>query len=143
MSEQLQIPGPGIGDRKIIRSTEDIPMIVRSRVDDAIGQGDVQKEGNMPIIRDEDDPTHVWDEIIGRTFLLKPDKDGQKFRARIVDAIKDHDNKLEKDMVRQKFLLSVNNDTAERVMAYGEIMDQLANKIEDPQGSKDDQTLGV
>ena len=119
--------------QEIIMSSEDVPMIVKSKVDDAINDGAIQK-GNMPVIPMEEEPTHFWDEIIGRTFLMKPEADGQKFRARIVKAINDHDKDTEGDLTRTKFLLSINNDTVEKVMAYGEIMDQLANQIEEDEG---------
>jgi hypothetical protein len=39
------------------------------------------------------DPT----ELIGRTFLTPPQEDGQRFRARIVRAIEEHDDDLEGD----------------------------------------------
>jgi hypothetical protein len=36
-------------------------------------------------------------ELVGRTFLMLPAADGQRFRARIVRAIVDHETNIEKD----------------------------------------------
>ena len=88
--------------QEIIMSKEDVPMIIRSKVDDDIPKRPQHKQ-NMPVIpAEEDDPTHVWDSVIGRTFLMKKREDGQRFRARVVKAIDEHDKKLKGDLTRQK-----------------------------------------
>ena len=66
------------------------------------------------------------DELIGRTFIMHAQPDGQQLRARIVKLIDDHDYKLENNKERIKFLLSVNNDTSEEVITYNQLLDYLA-----------------
>jgi hypothetical protein len=48
--------------------------------------------------------------VIGRTFLLQPRNDGQRFRARIVKAIEDQEESSRNHPQHQKFLCSVNNE---------------------------------
>lgn len=81
-------------------------------------------KGSMPIF----DPT----ELIGKTFLLNPKEDGQRFRARIVQLIEDHESAFEDNPTRIKFLLSVNNDTAEEIISYNEMLDYIGREDENP-----------
>jgi len=39
-------------------------------------------------------PTFYPSDLVGRTFLLDPQEDGQRFRARIFETLEDHDAKL-------------------------------------------------
>jgi len=52
----------------------------------------------LPITVDETKlsqlPTFHPSDLAGRTFLLDPQEDSQRFRARIVEAVEDHDAKL-------------------------------------------------
>jgi hypothetical protein len=73
---------------------------------------------NAPVI----DP----DDLIGRSFLLSDQPDGNKSRACIVKLIEDHDHKVETNKDRIKFLLSVNEDTSEEVITYNQLLDYLA-----------------
>jgi len=61
-------------------------------------------------------------DLVGRTFLLEPQEDGQQFRARIVKAIENHEDNLNKDPERMQFLCSINDDALEEVMSYNEIL---------------------
>ena len=66
------------------------------------------------------------DDLVGRTFLLDKQSDGQQSRARIVKMIDDYDYKLDNDKDRIKFLLSVDEDTSEEVITYNQLLDYLA-----------------
>jgi Reverse transcriptase (RNA-dependent DNA polymerase) len=88
--------------------------------------------------RDDDNPSNSKllttspiidpDDLIGRTFVMNTQPDGQQFRARIVKLIEDHDYKLENNKDRIKFLLSVNEDTSEEVITYNQLLDYLAKE---------------
>jgi hypothetical protein len=64
------------------------------------------------------DPT----ELVGRTFLLPPQEDGQRFRARIIRAIGDQENDLECSSDRLEFLCSLNDDEREEIISYNDII---------------------
>jgi len=87
------------------------PPVIKSRHDDADGES---KALNMPVFHPID--------LVGRTFLLEPKEDGQRFRARIVKAIDDHEANLSKDPDHIKFLCATNDDTLEEVMSYNDIL---------------------
>jgi hypothetical protein len=61
-------------------------------------------------------------DLIGRTFLTEQD-DGQKHRAQIVAAIKDHDANTEKNLEQMCFVCSVNDDKYEEIMTYNQMME--------------------
>jgi hypothetical protein len=65
------------------------------------------------------------DNLIGRTFLMDAQPAGNKFCARIVKMIEDHNYKLENNKEQIKFLLSTNKDTSE-VITYNQLLDYLA-----------------
>ena len=73
-------------------------------------------------------PTFRTSDLVGRTFLLpKDDKTGEQFRARVISAIDEHENRLANDPERIKFLCSVNNDEYEAVMSYNDIMTHISD----------------
>ena len=88
------------------------PSIVKSHHDHA-ADGETTNH-NMPIFSPID--------LVGRTFLMEPREDGQRFRARIVKAIEGHDDELTKHPDHLKFLCSVNDDTQEEIMSYNDIL---------------------
>jgi hypothetical protein len=61
--------------------------------------------------------------LMGCTFLMDSQDDGQCFRARIVDLVKDHQSKVHKWDNHHKFRISVNDDQYEEVITYNELMD--------------------
>jgi hypothetical protein len=63
------------------------------------------------------------DDLIGRTFLMNAQPDGNKFRARSVKMIEDHNYKLENNKEQLKFLLSTNRDTGKEVNTYNQLLD--------------------
>ena len=68
----------------------------------------------MPIIEPAD--------LIGHSFLLPERDDVEHHRARIVELIKEHDDKTSNDSKHIKFKCSVNNDLYEQILAYNDIM---------------------
>jgi hypothetical protein len=62
-------------------------------------------------------------ELMGRTFLMDPQDDGQCFCACIVDLVEDHQSKVCKSDNHHKFCISVNDDQYEEVITYNELMD--------------------
>jgi hypothetical protein len=99
--------------------------------------------GNKDVIQSQDvidnsllDPKHLItstpstivdkDELIGRTFLMDAQIDGNQFRDRIVKMIEDLDYKLENNKDHIKFFLSINKDTSEDIITYNQLLDYLA-----------------
>jgi hypothetical protein len=56
------------------------------------------------------------EDLIGRSFIMYKQHNGQTFRARIVKLIEYHDALVENNKDRIKVLLSLNNDTCEEVI---------------------------
>jgi hypothetical protein len=71
----------------------------------------------MPVV----DPN----DLVGRTFLMPEQQDGQRFCARIVQAIKDHERDLANDPDRIQFLCSVNDYQFEEILSYNDLINSL------------------
>jgi hypothetical protein len=71
----------------------------------------------MMIIKPED--------LIGRTFLTPPQDDGQCFRARIVEAVEDHQQRVTDNPKHIQFQCSVYNYQYEEIMAYNDIIERI------------------
>lgn len=93
---------------------ESSDSVIKSRV--------TSEENKTPIV----DPY----ELVGRSFLLEKDDNGERHRANIIKLIEDHENNLEKNTDRVKFLCSVNEDKAEEVFTYNELLKHLASDEE-------------
>ena len=98
--------------------------IIKSRYDSKgnskLGVVENQARPNLPVFSPTD--------LVGRTFLMKEQEDGQKLRARIVEAIEDHESNLEQNPTRIKFRCSVkggNLDEVEEIIAYNEVLDHI------------------
>ena len=70
-------------------------------------------------------------DVIGRTFLMDQQEDGQRHRARIVKLIEDHESKLQDNPTRIKYVCSVNNDAAEEVITYNQMLDYISREEND------------
>jgi hypothetical protein len=68
--------------------------------------------------------------LVGRTFLMDPQDDGQCFHAHIVDLVEDHQSKVRKSDNPHKFRISVNDDQYEEVITYNELMDFIQKNEE-------------
>jgi len=73
-------------------------------------------------------------DLVGHTFLLDPQEDGQRFHARIVQAIEEQDTKLHGHADWFKFLCSINDDQYEEILTYNEILNYI--KQQDDDGTK-------
>ena len=71
----------------------------------------------MPIV----DPN----DLVGRTFLMAPQPDAQRFRAHIVRAIEDHERDLANNSEHIHFLCSINDDQYEEIMSYNDLLSSL------------------
>ena len=114
-----------------LRASREAPSephpIIKSRIDDdehLAAHGETEKVSmSMPIIDVE--------ELIGRTFLL-PREDGQSHRAKIVEAIVDHQRQTEEHPLHKQFRCSVNNEKYEEVISYNDIMSYLEKDKDNP-----------
>ena len=70
-------------------------------------------------------------ELVGRTFLMDKREDGQRHRARIVEAIEEHNLSLKDDKDHKRFRLSVNDDQYEELMSYNDIIAHLERDQEE------------
>ena len=70
-------------------------------------------------------------DLVGRTFLLDAQEDGQRFCACIVQAIEDHDAKLHGNPNRFKFRCSINDDQYEEILSYNEILNYIEQQDDD------------
>jgi hypothetical protein len=68
-------------------------------------------------------------ELLGCTFM-DTQEDGQRFRARIVECISDHESNIHRSDDHVKFPISVNEDEYEEISAYNELMDFIENNQE-------------
>ena len=62
-------------------------------------------------------------DLVGRTFLMKPRDDGQRFQAHIVDCIESHEDTFTKQPEHIKFRCSINDDQYDELLTYQEIID--------------------
>jgi hypothetical protein len=68
-------------------------------------------------------PTIDPKDLLGRTFLEDSESDGQRFRARIVRAILEHDADMKRYPQHVKFLCEVDGDTADEVYTNNQVLD--------------------
>jgi hypothetical protein len=63
-------------------------------------------------------PVFNPEDLIGRSFLMDEQPDGQRPRATIIQLLEDHESKLEDNPTRIKFKCSLNNDQQEDIIMY-------------------------
>jgi hypothetical protein len=83
--------------------------------------GETPQEGTQP------HQFHPSD-LVGRTFLMNEQEDGQRFRARIVEAIEQHENEHAKESELQQFRVSVNEDQYQEILSYNNILNFIEQK---------------
>ena len=76
----------------------------------------------MPIF----DPTN----LIGRTFLMDPQENGERYRTKILEALVKNKEQLSKHPGRIKFICSVNDDMYEEILTYNEILEYITRNEE-------------
>ena len=117
----------------------DPPSIVKTRSENmTIGSSspsrnkeEENKESNEDQDKTEDNnqgnpsPIINAEEIIGQTFLLDTQEDGQRHRARVVELVEDHMANQEQDPGLIQFKVSVNDDQYEEIISYNQLLDYL------------------
>jgi hypothetical protein len=69
-------------------------------------------------------------ELLGCTFLMDMQEDGQRFRACIVECISDHESNVRRSDDHVKFRIFVNEDEYEEIITYNELMDFIEKNQE-------------
>jgi hypothetical protein len=115
----------------ILHSCQDDAIIMDSEQPNIIFY---DKNPKRPLIKPENKtpkPPHINPEdLIGRTVLLDEQKDGQKFRARIVKLIEHKSSDLNDNKIRMKFLRSKNDNDSEEIITYNQLLEQLSKSEE-------------
>ena len=107
--------------------------IVKSRFDGDQEFIVVSPDDNIDsLINPDVPPSPVFDpeDLIGRTFLMDQQSDGQKFRAKVTEMVEDHESQLLDNPTRIKFLCSINNDQAEELLTYNQVLDYITKDEE-------------
>ena len=128
-------------------------VIYRSNVRSALTKEDRNKRVDLlggeevaPIIKssnDEDEsprkPMPIFDptDLVGRTFLMDPQENGERYRTKILEALVESEEQLAKHPDRIKFVCSVNDDMYEEILTYNEILEYIAKNEE----QDDDQAI--
>jgi hypothetical protein len=101
---------------------------------DIISQVDGESESKQPKTTGADEKDHkhhmpvfVPADLVGRTFLMEPQEDGQRHRAQILEAIEGFDDDLGRNPTRIKFKVSINNEEFEDLIAYNEVVNHITN----------------
>ena len=76
----------------------------------------------MPIF----DPT----DLVGHTFLMNLQENGERYRTKILEALVKSEEQLAKHPDRIKFICSVNDDMYEEILTYSEILEYIAKNEE-------------
>ena len=67
-------------------------------------------------------------DLVGRSYLQpEHNSDGTRYRCKVVQALKEHEENLGKDKARQRFLVSVNDGEYEDIVAYNNILDYISS----------------
>jgi hypothetical protein len=69
-------------------------------------------------------------ELLGRTFLMDTQEDGQRFCTCIVECISDHESNIHHSDDHVKFWISVNEDEYEEIITYNDLMDFIKKNQE-------------
>ena len=114
---------------KIVKSKLDHTTQTQMKI---VGKESNVKENNNPV-QNEDKPTAMAiinpSDLVGRSFLLDTNENGEKFRAKIVQAILTHGRNLESTPERMQYRCTINNDAYEEIMSYNEILHHLVKGI--------------
>jgi hypothetical protein len=69
-------------------------------------------------------------ELLGHTFLTDTQEDSQRFCARIIECIFDHESNVRHSDDHVKFRISVNEDEYEEIIIHNELMDFIEKNQE-------------
>jgi hypothetical protein len=73
-------------------------------------------------------PQFTPEELLGISFLHKPEPDGETLRARVVRKIEERDAKAERSIV--KFLITIGDNDYDEIIAYNDLCDIVEAQIE-------------
>ena len=109
---------------KVIKSKADLR---ESTNDDSQESNDDQVDGETsdPIKTHSSMPVFDPSDLVGRTFLMDPQEDGQRFRAKIVQSLEDHEANLAKNPTRIQYLCSINDDQYEEILSYNDVLNYI------------------
>ena len=110
------------GESDPTETSEILNPIIKSRHDPVDGESNHSSTQEMPVFNPAD--------LVGRTFLMDQQEDGQRHRARIVKLIQDHEDDVATHPDRIKFMISVNDDKAEEVISYNQMLDHITRDEE-------------
>ncbi|CAJ1970450.1 unnamed protein product [Cylindrotheca closterium] len=105
------------------------PTIIKSRNDKSKVQTVVYSSDDKS---DSEDVIVENSDLIGRTFLLKPDKEDYVRRAEIVELIDKHEHNTTNKPEHIPFCVSSNKGEYNDIMAYNEILERLEADMENP-----------
>jgi hypothetical protein len=74
--------------------------------------------------------------LIGRSYLLDKQKDGQTLRAFILKLVEDHLFELNDKKTRMKFLLRINDNKGEEIITYNQLLEHMSKDQENDIGKK-------
>jgi hypothetical protein len=69
-------------------------------------------------------------DLIGRSFLMDKQADGQKPTATIIQLFEDHESSLEDNSTRIKFKVSLNKDQQEDIITYNKMLEYITKDKE-------------
>ena len=88
-------------------------------------------ESGEPSASSNSIPVFHPSDLVGRTFLMDEQEDGQRFRARIVEAIEKHDRDFAANEDVHKFRVSVNDDEYEELLSYDQVLQYITAREND------------
>jgi hypothetical protein len=94
---------------------EDIKPIIKSRHDYTDG------ESKRPSLSQ----TFLPSDLVGCTFFMNEQEDGQHFWARIIRAIEDTEADLSTNPTHVQFICSLNDDEFEEILSYNEVLNHI------------------
>jgi hypothetical protein len=65
------------------------------------------------------------EDLIGHSFFMDKQEDGQQFRGHIVELIEDHESVVEENTTSIKFRVSVNEHKAEEIITYNKMLEYI------------------
>jgi hypothetical protein len=75
-------------------------------------------------------PVFTPQDLIGRSFPMDEQPDGQRARGKIVQLIEGHESSLEDNPTRIQFRVSVNNDKAKEIITYNKMLEYITRDEE-------------
>ena len=82
-------------------------------------------DDSEPTTLPSDSPVFDPNDLVGRTFLMDEQEDGQRHRARIVKLVEDHEDNVKDNPTLIKFVCSVNDDQYEEIITYNQMLDYI------------------